>query len=352
MTSVTAGVRRLAEAIIRLLEWRDNAMKRTTNLAPLGLITLALLAAPLAAEAQQAGKVYRVGRLSISSDSTHVEAFKRGLRERGWAVDQNLLIEIRDADGDGRRLPALAVELVRLHVDAIVAVGSDAVEAAFRATKSIPIVMAVGTDPEARGWIRSLARPGGNVTGLIAFLPEMGGKRIEFVKDLLPRARRVGVMSDLSQNNLRELEHVETAARALDLEIRRVPVKSADDLDAALTLLRQTPVDALYVQSSARVLDRLRGRIATFAVGARLPVIGSIRSQAESGYLLSYGASSLGWAQRSGYIVDKILKGAKPADLPVEQPTKFELVVNLKTAKALGLTIPQSVLVRADELIQ
>jgi putative ABC transport system substrate-binding protein len=317
------------------------------------MVSGSILTAPLASEAEQQGKVYRVGRLSVAAVGTASnEALKRGLRELGWAVDQNLLIEFRSAEGDAQRLPALAADLVRTNVDVIVAVGSDSVDAAFRATKSIPIVMAVGTDPEKRGWIKSLARPGGNVTGLIAFLPEMAGKRIEFVKELLPKARRVGVMTDVSPGNRPEFEHVEAAGRALSLEIQYVRVKIAEDLDAALVQLKNATVDALYVQSSARVLDPLRSRIAAFGISARLPVIGTIPFHAESGFLLSYGASGVGWHHRSAYFVDKILKGAKPADLPVEQPTKFELVVNLKTAKALGLTIPQSLLLRADQIIE
>jgi putative ABC transport system substrate-binding protein len=316
------------------------------------VLALGLALAALPSEAQEPGKVYRVGRLSVGVDLASVEAFKRGLRELGWTENQNLVVEIRGAGGDAKRLPALALELVRMNVDVIVAASSDSVEAAFRATKSIPIVMSVGSDPERRGWVKSLARPGGNVTGLIGFLPEMGGKRVELVKDLIPKARRVGVMTDVSPGNRSEFEHVESAGRTLGLEIRNILVKSAEDLDAAFTLLRKTPVDALYVQSSARVLDGLRSRIAAFGISTRLPVIGAIPFHAESGYLLAYGASSVGWAHRSAYFVDKILKGAKPADLPVEQPTKFELVINLKTAKALGLTIPQSVLLRADQVIE
>ena len=311
------------------------------------------LAGPLVAEAQEPGKVYRVGRLSLPDvDSTSTEAFRRGLRELGWAVDQNLVVETRNAGGDVKRLAAVAAELVRMNVDVIVAAGSDSVEAAFRATKSIPIVMAVGTDPERRGWIKSLARPGGNVTGLIAFLPEMGGKRIELVKDLLPRARRVGVMTDSSPGNHSEFEHIEAAGRGLGLEIQYVRVKSSEELDAAFTLLRKTPLDALYVLASSRVLDGLRSRIAAFGIASRLPVIGAIPYHAESGFLLLYGPSIVGWHHRSAYFVDKILKGAKPGDLPVEQPTKFELVINLKTAKALGLTIPPSLLARADQVIE
>jgi len=317
-------------------------------------VVLALsLLAPLAVEAQEQGKVYRVGRLSVAAvGSASTEALRLGLRELGWAAGQNLLIEIRSAEGDAKRLPALASDLVRTNVDVIVAVGSDSVDAAFRTTKSIPIVMAVGSDPEKRGWIKSLARPGGNVTGLIGFMPEMAGKRIEFVKELLPKARRVGVMTDVSPGNRTEFEHVEAAGRAQSLEIQYVEVKSGEGLDAALRSLRKASVDALYVQSSARVLDPLRSRIAAYGISARLPVIGSIPFHAESGYLLSYGASAVGWHHRSAYFVDKILKGAKPADLPVEQPTKFDLVINLKTAKALGLTIPPSLLLRADQVIE
>jgi putative ABC transport system substrate-binding protein len=317
------------------------------------MVSGGILAGSLATNAQEPGKIYRVGRLSVSvSDPASIDAFKRGLRELGWAVDKDLMVEIRSGGGDAKRLPALAAELVRMNVDVIVAAGSDSVEAAFRASQSIPIVMAVGTDPERRGWIKSLARPGGNVTGLIAFLPEMGGKRIELMKDLLPKARRVGVLTDRSPANRSEFEHIEAAGRTLGLEVQQVPVKSAEDLDAAFTLLRKAAVDALYVQSSARVLDQLRSRIAAFGISARLPVIGTIPFHAEAGFLLSYGASSVGWHHRSAYFVDKILKGAKPADLPVEQPTKFELVVNLKTAKALGLTIPRSLLLRADQVVE
>jgi ABC-type uncharacterized transport system substrate-binding protein len=316
-------------------------------------LTLGTLAAPLASEGQEPGKVYRVGRLSVSTvGSASTEALRRGLRELGWAVDQNLLIEIRDAGGDSKRLPTLAADLVRMNVAVIVAVDSDSIDAAFRATKSIPIVMAVGTDPERRGWIKSLAQPGGNVTGMIGLLPEMAGKRIELVRDVLPKARRVGVMTDGSPGNRSEFEHIEAAGRALSLEIQYVRVERAEDLDAALTRLRNTSVDALYVQSSARVLDTLRSRIADFGKSARLPVIGTIPFLAESGFLLSYGASSVGWHHRSAYFVDRILKGVKPADLPIERPTKFELVINLKTAKALGLTIPQSVLLRADQVLE
>ena len=315
-------------------------------------IVVSLTLAALASEAQEPGKVYRVGRLSVGVDQASVEAFKRGLRELGWMENQNLVIEIRGAGGDAKRLPVLAVELVRMNVDVIVAASSDSVEAAFRETKSIPIVMSVGSDPERRGWVKSLARPGGNVTGLIGFLPEMGGKRIELVKDLLPKARRVGVMTDVSPGNRSEFEHIEAAGRTLGLEIRHVTVKSAEDLDAAFTLLRKTPVDALYVQSSSRVLDGLRGRIAAFGISARLPVIGALPYLAESGYLLAYGASSVGWTHRSAYFVDKILRGANPAHLPVEQPTKFELVINLKTAKALNLAVPRTLLHRADDVIE
>jgi putative ABC transport system substrate-binding protein len=311
------------------------------------------LTVPPVAEPHEAGRIYRVGRLSVSvSDPASIEAFKQGLRELGWVVDKDLVVEIRSGEGDAKRLPALAAELVRMKVDVIVAAGSDSVEAAFRASRSIPIVMAVGTDPERRGWVKSLARPGGNVTGLIAFLPEMGGKRIELVKDLLPKARRIGVLTDHSPPAHSELEYIEAAGRTLGLVIQQAPVKSAEDLDGALTLLRNATVDAVYVQGSARVLDQLRGRIAAFGISARLPVIGTIPIHAEAGFLLSYGASSLGWGHRSAYFVDKVLRGAKPADLPVEQATKFELVINLKTAKALGLTIPPSLLARADQVIE
>jgi len=234
-------------------------------------VVLALsLLAPLAVEAQEQGKVYRVGRLSVAAvGSASTEALRLGLRELGWAVGQNLLIEIRSAEGDAKRLPALASDLVRTNVDVIVAVGSDSVDAAFRTTKSIPIVMAVGSDPEKRGWIKSLARPGGNVTGLIGFMPEMAGKRIEFVKELLPKARRVGVMTDVSPGNRTEFEHVEAAGRTLSLDIQYVEVKSAEGLDAALTSPRKASVDAFLTRCGVGSLPM--GSARTFPSLARFP---------------------------------------------------------------------------------
>jgi len=319
----------------------------------LGSLAGGLLTAPLAAEAQQAGKVYRVGRLAPSvSEAQSFEAFKRGLEDRGWNLGRDLLLEPRWANENPDRLTTFAAEMVNMKVDVIVALGDGAIEAARRATSTIPIVMAVATDAVERGFVASLARPGSNLTGLSAFAPELAGKRIQLLKELVPSVHRVGVLSLPIAFHRSELSRIETAARSLDIGVRSIEVTQAQDFDRAVRVLAKDGIDALYVQPTASLTDPHRAQLATLALRHRIPAMGAIAFYAESGFLLSYGANPRDWAYRSAYFVDRLLKGAKPADLPVEQPTKFELVINLKTAKALGLTIPQSLLLRADEVIQ
>jgi len=240
--------------------------------------------------------------------------------------------------------------------DVIVAAGIDAIIAVRQVTTSIPIVMAIGPPNAAeRGWIASLSRPGGNMTGLIALLPELGGKRVQLLKEFAPSTRVLAVVfrpSGDGSESSSELRHTEAAGRSLGLEIRRVGLKTAADLDRALPSLTKKFVDALYVQANATVLDPLRSRIARFAIGERLPTIGALPSHAEAGFLLPYGPSSIAWSRRSAYFVDRILRGTLPSELPVEQPTTFDLTINLKTAKALGLTIPPSLLLQAHRLIE
>ena len=330
----------------------DGALVTTIRGGLTIMLFLGALSGSFAALAQQPGQMYRVGRLSGSTTPELVEAFRQGLRDFGWTVDRNVTLEFRDADGDPERLLPLAKELVATKPDVIVAAGVDAISAVRQVSTSIPIVMSIGP-PNAveRGWIASLSRPGGNVTGLIALLPELGGKRVQLLKELAPSARVLAVMFRPSGDDS-ELKHAEAAGRALGLTIKRVPLKAAGDLDGALSPLTKKSVDALYVQANATVLDPLRSRIARFAISEGLPTIGALPRHAEAGFLLSYGPSTVAWTRRSAYFVDRILRGTLPSDLPVEQPTKFELVINLKTAKALGLTIPPSVLGRADQVIE
>ena len=315
------------------------------------LLGLSLLSWPIAASAQQTGTVYRVGRLAGGTEAPGLEAFRRGLRDLGWAVDQNLVIEARSAEGQPDRLPALAVELVRLKVDVIVAAGDASIEAARRATSTIPIVMAVSTDALERGFVSSLARPGGNITGMSAFTPELAGKRIELLRDVVPKVRRIGVVSTGNAFHRSELGRIQSAARSLGLEVRSIEAKDGAGFARAIADLAGAGVDALYIQPSAPT-DPARSQMADAALKARLPAMGAIANYAEAGFLLSYGASSVGWSHRSAYFVDRILRGARPADLPVEQPSKLELAINLRTARALGLTIPPALLLRADVLIE
>ena len=317
------------------------------------VLTLSLFAAPRAAEAQQAGKVYRIGVLGTASApyEPFIGAFRHRLRELGYEENKTLLIEYRWAEGKLDRLPGLAAELVALRVDVIVTHASSGARAAKEATTTIPIVAATMGDPVEDGLAASLARPGGNLTGFVIEDRELHLKRCELLKEVAPKASRLGILvAPTVQMSDAWFEALQTGARSLGVRLQRVNVR-ADDLAGAFSTMAQDGVNALNVGSVAWVLDH-RAAIAALAVKHRLPTIGGPRRFAEGGGLLAYGASSVDlWRRAAGY-VDRILKGAKPAELPIEQPTKFELHINLKTAKALGLTIPQTLLLRADQLIQ
>jgi putative ABC transport system substrate-binding protein len=315
-----------------------------------------LLAAPLAAEAQQTRKIPRVGVLGgqspTDSPAPPILALRQGLRELGYVEGQNIAIEWRWAHGKLERFPDLAAELVKLKVDIIVAATVPGVQAAQKATRTIPIVMGFVSDPVAFGLVASLARPGGNTTGLGVPTPEISGKRLQLLRELVPTVGRVAVLSDPSQPGISvDLKGTEVAARALGVQLQVAEARSGGELDRAFAAIARERVGGIVVLPST-VLYASRARIAQLAAKRRLPTSGWVREFPEAGCLMSYGANQSDVARRAAYFVDKILKGAKPADLPVEQPTNFEFVINMKTAKALGLTIPPSLLGRADEVIQ
>ena len=315
-----------------------------------------LLAAPFVAEAQQAGKIWRIGLLSYAaSDSggaARWKAFREQLRELGYVEGQNVFFESRWGDGQVGRLRGLAAELIDAKVDIMVTASSEAALAAKQATRSIPIVTATGGDPVKLGVVASLARPGGNVTGVFSLSNDLVGKRLEFLKQLIPRVARVAFLrhSDNRASAL-NLRDAESAARPLGLVVQSVGVRGPKELDAAFVAMKRARADAVIVlEATAFFPDRQR--IADLALMHRLPMAAQAREYAEAGALISYGTDYLDLFRRAAMYVDKILKGAKPADLPIEQPTKFELVINLRTAKALGLTIPPSLLQRADQVIE
>jgi ABC-type uncharacterized transport system substrate-binding protein len=314
-----------------------------------------ILAAPLAAGAQEAGNVTRIGVLSELDppDLQLGASLALALRELGWMEGQNLLIEWRDAHGNIKRLPEMANDLVRLRVDVIVARSNHAIAAAKQATTSIPIVMWAAGDPVGSGFVASLVQPGGNVTGTTIHTPEVAGKLWEVLKEAVPRARRVSVIFEPEwPGQATYVREGNAAARALGLRIQYLEVRGLPDVDAALVRVGREPPDALYVVSTGAVFAE-RHRIFAFAMKRRVPTIApGTALLAKAGCLITYGFTLAEVVRRTAALVDKILRGAKPADLPVEQPTKFELVINLKTARALGLTIPRSILSVADEVIQ
>ena len=326
----------------------------------IGGIVLGFVAAPRAVDAQQAGNVPRIGYLATGSLETPearrvVDAFRQGLRERGYVEGQNIVIEYRAADGNIERFPGLAAELVRLKVDVIVAPSVPAARAAQQATTTIPVVAPVMGDPVGDGLVTSLARPGGNITGLTFLGPELVPKRMQLLKEALPGISRVAVLwqpDAFSERTTKDMfREMEGAAGAVGVELRFVDVRGADELDRAFSAITAELANALVVFPSP-ILFNERRRVVDLAAKYRLPSMFGWREGVELGGLISYGARIDDLFRRSATFVDKILKGAKPGDLPVEQPTKFELVINLKTAKTLGLTVPPSVLARADEVIE
>ena len=319
-------------------------------------ISLAMLLAPLGAAAQQPGKVPRIGYFSAGSPSgaPHLlEAFRKGLRELGWVEGQNIVIDYRFAEGRFDRLPDLAAELVRLKVDIIVALATPAAAAAKNATQTIPIVMIGAYDPVGIGLIAGLARPGGNVTGSSYSVGlEIIGKQLELLKETVPKVRRVAILSNpASPVQPLFIREVKVAARSLGVQLQLLEARGPNEFDGAFAAMAKERVGALLVVADSMFILH-RTRLADLAARSRLPAIYGYREHVEAGGLMSYGSSLRDLWRRAATYVDKMLKGAKPADLPVEQPTKFELVVNLKTAKALRLTIPQSILIRADQVLQ
>jgi len=319
------------------------------------MVAVALCSAPSVSSAQQASKVYRIGYLSYSGCPIRPEimgTFRQGLRELGYVEGQNIIIECRGAPGAADRLPGLAAELVRLKVDVLVATGTSPALAAKQATKTIPIVIVYVSDPVGSGLVTSLARPGGNVTGLSNLSPDLVPKALEILKEAAPSVSRMAVWMDpTNPGQTLPDEQLDAAAKILGVRLVRVDVRTAANLDAAFAAALRQREEALFVYPLP--IARLDvQRIAQFAIKNRLPTIGIFPQNVREGLLMSYGPNVDEQFRGAGTYIDKILKGAKPADLPVEQPTKFELVINLKTAKALGLTIPQSLLLRADEVIQ
>jgi putative ABC transport system substrate-binding protein len=305
------------------------------------------------ASAQQPETIPRVGFLSqIIAAGPNIEAFRQGLREQGYVEGKTIVIEYRNAHGEPNRLLNLAADLVRLKVNGIVVVGSEASLAAKNATREIPIIMVVASDPVGTGLVDSLARPGGNITGLSGFGPELSGKRLEVLKEIVPGLSRVAALAYQPNPayNL-QLKEVKDAARALKLQLEIVDVREVKDFNAAFGVAKRQRADAVNILTSA-FLAAHRNNLVESAARAKLPVIYDTTPFVEAGGLMSYGRNLRENYRRAAFYVDKILKGAKPTDLPIEQPTKFELVINLKTAKQIGLTIPPNVLARADRVIR
>jgi ABC-type uncharacterized transport system substrate-binding protein len=312
----------------------------------------AAIAGPQAARAQKVGKIRSIGLFSAGSTPASLSAFRDALRELGWIEEKDIVFEHRYAENRLERLHELAAELVRLNVDVIVAAGTLAPLAARKATTTIPIVMLAAGDPLGSGLVASLARPGGNVTGMSLMAPDLGGKRLELLKEVLPQVAHVAVLWN-SANPYPAIvfKETQTAGLTLGIKVQSLEVRSPDDLDGAFEAARQQRPDALITVEDPFTNDH-RKQIADFTMKQALPSLHGIREFVAVGGLMSYGASLAELARRAANYVDLILKGAKPGNLPVEQPTKFELVINIKTAKALGLTIPPGMLARADEVIE
>ena len=322
------------------------------------LIAVVMITVAVVAEAQQSKKTFRIGYIAgrTPSTDTDVEPIRLALRESGYVEGQNIVIEHRYTDGKSGRYPELLADLVRLKVDLILVAGGDAtIRAAMNATKTIPLVLTgPGSDPVKSGFIESLARPGGNVTGITNFSNELGGKRLEMLKGVIGNGTRVAVLYNPSLPGIgREVnEDFPIAARALKLNLELWEARVAQDFDRVFALTNKPRPDGLYVSSAGALMNANRKRIADLAIKSRLPSMQQGLDFVEAGGLMYYGANRADSYRRIAYIVDRILKGTKPADIPVEQPTKFEFVINLKTAKQIGLTIPPNVLARADKVIK
>ena len=328
---------------------------RATIARGITLVALLLLIAPLAAEPQAAGKVYRVGMLETRSttlNAANVDAFRQGLRELGYKEGQNLQIVYRSSDGRDERFPGLASELVSLKVDLILTRGTPAALAAKSATQTIPVVMAASGDPVGTGIVASLARPGGNVTGLSSGITESYPKRVELLGELLPRPKRIAAIFNMGNRSIPpQWNIVKASARTLGIESQLLDIRRPEDLREAFDAAAKQRAEALVVGLDGVTQANLRA-IAELATKQRLPSIYPAKEYAHVGGLMSYGSSDFHMYHRAASFVHKILTGTKPADLPVEQPTTWEFVINLKTAKALGLTIPQSFFLRADQIIE
>jgi putative tryptophan/tyrosine transport system substrate-binding protein len=333
---------------------KKTGAKTMKSKSLLWLLTAVLLTTAPTAEAQQV-TIPRIGYLagpSVAVVTARTEAFRQGLRALGYVEGKNIVIEWRSAEGKADRLTGLAAELVRLRVDAIVTSGPSVTRAAKEATSTIPIVMSQDPDPVAAEFVASLARPGGNITGLSTLASEVGGKRLELLKEIVPKLSRVAVLgTSTTPSNAQQRREIELAAGPLGVKLQYLDILSPKDIEATFQAARNGRADAVLALGS-NVLNTQRTRLAEAAVKSRLPVIYGQLEFVESGGLINYSASLNDLARRAATYVDKILKGAMPADLPVEQPTKFEFVINLKAAKQIGLTIPPNVLVRADRVIK
>jgi len=328
-------------------------MRRTVFIT-VPIIALAIPVTP-PPEAQQATKITAIGYLSfpsLSANTARIEAFRQGLRELGYVEGKNIVIEWRSADGKPDRLPALAAELVRLKVAVIVTGGGAPTRRAKDATSTIPIVMTNDPDPVGDGFVASLARPGGNITGLSTFAPELSGKRLEILREVVPKLSRVAVLgSSTATGYAQTLREIEPVAKAFKMQLQIIDVLHAKDMEAAFRAASEGRAQGVLTLNSG-ILGSQRAQIAELAIKERLPVMYHQNDFVEAGGLMVYGVNVPDLSRRAATYVDKILKGAKPGDIPVEQPTKFELVINLKTAKALGLSIPQPLLLRADRIIE
>jgi putative ABC transport system substrate-binding protein len=330
----------------------DETMKKKNTILTLCAMLLALC---VSAEAQQPTKIARIGYLSgtsYSANSARVDAFRQGLRELGYVEGKTIVVEWRYAEGKLDRLPALAAELVRLRVDVIVASAPPPTRSAKQATATIPIVMSYDDDPVGNGFVASLARPGRNITGLATLAPELSGKQLELLREIVPKLSRVAVIGNATRpGSPQALREVNLAGDAVGVQLQYLEIQAPKDIEIAFRAASQEHAEGVLVLTTPVLISR-RKQVAELAVKDRLPTIYGRPEYVEDGGLLSYATSFTDLSRRAAIYVDKILKGAKPAELPVEQPTKFELIINLKAAKQIGLTIPPSVLARADKIIR